>query len=397
MTNSFIHFARPDYGEEEVAAATEVIRSGWITSGPKTVQFEKDFSRYTCSRYALAVNSCTAGLHLALKALGIGPGDEVVTTPLTFCATVNVILETGATPVLADIGPDLNISPLAIRRVLTSRTRALLPVHMAGLPCHMPEIWNIAATHGLKVVEDAAHAAGSVVDGVPVGGRSNATAFSFYATKNLSTGEGGMVTTNDAELENRMRILCLHGISRDAWNRYSEKGSWFYDVVACGYKYNMSDLTAALGLVQLRKLDNMNRRRTEIAKRYNNAFREMPELELPPDRPGIFHSWHLYILRLNLDQLQIDRAQFIAEMRQRDIGCSVHFIPIPLHSHYRQTLELRDRCSRALAEYPRLLSLPLYSGMTDHEVDRVVVAVQDIVNRFRIRTTVPVDAELVEL
>ena len=395
MNHSFIRFARPDYDDEEIAALTEVVRSGWTTSGPKTAQFEKEFQEYTSARHALAVNSCTAGLHLALAALDIGPGDEVITTPLTFCATVNVILETGATPVLADIGPDLNIDPLAIRKALTPRTRALLPVHIAGLPCAMPAIWDLAAEHGLKVLEDAAHAAGSVVEGEPVGGgQSHATAFSFYATKNLSTGEGGMVTTNDAELENRMRILCLHGISRDAWNRYSERGSWFYDVVEGGFKYNMSDLTAALGLVQLRKLDRMNRRRVEIARLYNEAFRGLAELELPPDRAGVGHAWHLYILRLRLDRLQIDRAQFFEEMRHRGIGCSVHFIPIPLHSYYQGVLEMRDPCTRALAEYPRLLSLPLYSKMTDDETVRVIHAVRDVVCKFNVRTSEAVGAEL---
>jgi dTDP-4-amino-4,6-dideoxygalactose transaminase len=389
MSDLFVNFARPDYGEEEIAALTEVVRSGWTSSGPKTAEFEKAFKEYTTARHALAVNSCTAGLHLALAALDIGPGDEVVTTPLTFCATVNVILERGATPVLADVGPDLNIDPIAIRKALTSRTRAVLPVHIAGLPCAMPDIWNLAAEYGLKVVEDAAHAAGSMVNGMPVGGgRSDATAFSFYATKNLSTGEGGMVTTNDSELENRMRILCLHGISRSAWSRYSENGNWFYDVVEQGFKYNMSDLTAALGLVQLRKLDRMNRRRAEIATLYDDAFREIPELELPPDRVAGGHAWHLYILRLNLDRLVIDRARFFDEMRRRGIGCSVHFIPIPLHTYYRRMLEMRDPCTRALAEYPRLLSLPLYSSIRDDEARRVIESVRNIVSEFKTRTTV---------
>src|SRR5579863_6264984 len=258
MNLPFIPFARPDYADAEVAEVADAIRSGWVTTGPKTAQFEREFREYAGARHALAVNSCTAGLHLALAALGMGPGDEVITTPLTFCATVNVILQVGATPVLADIGPDLNIDPAAVERVITARTRAILPVHIAGLPCDMRSIWEIARRHGLKVVEDAAHAAGSRLDGLPIGGGgSDAVAFSFYATKNLSTGEGGMVVTPDSALEERMRLLCLHGISRDAWNRYSEKGNWYYEVVACGFKYNLSDILAALGLVQLRKLEAM--------------------------------------------------------------------------------------------------------------------------------------------
>ena len=383
MNTPFLKFAQPDFDDAEIAEVAAAIRSGWATTGPRTAQFEQEFREYVQARHALAVNSCTAGLHLALAALGIGPGDEVITTPLTFCATVNVILQVGATPVLADIGPDLNIDPAAIRHAITSRTRAIMPVHIGGLPCDMQEIWRIARQHGLKVIEDAAHATGSQIAGVPVGtGQSDAVAFSFYATKNLSTGEGGMVTTEDPELERRMRTLCLHGIGRDAWNRYSEKGNWYYEVVECGFKYNMSDIMAALGLVQLHKIERMTARRSEIARRFNQAFAEMPEFELPPTRPGDRHCWHLYALRLHLDRLSIDRAQFIDEMRRKGIGCSVHFIPIPLHPYYRSALPIGDPCARALAEYPRLVSLPLYSAMTNDDVERVVDAVSDIASRF---------------
>jgi dTDP-4-amino-4,6-dideoxygalactose transaminase len=384
MSVPFIPFARPDYSEAEFAAVAETLRSGWITTGPRTAEFEREFKHYVRAGHALAVNSCTGALHLALAALGIGPGDEVITTPLTFCATVNVILEVGATPVLADVGPDLNIDPIAIRRAITSRTRAIVPVHLGGLPCDMDAVWSMAGEFQLKVVEDAAHAAGARIAGTPIGGgRSDAVAFSFYATKNLSTGEGGMVTTHSAELESRLRTLCLHGISRDAWKRYAEKGNWYYEVVDCGFKYNMSDIMAALGLVQLRKLEAMTERRIDIARRFSEAFREMPELELPPDRADVRHCRHLYILRLRLESLALDRARFIEEMHHRGIGCSVHFIPIPLHPYYRSALEVRDPCSRALSEYPRLVSLPLYSNMTDAEVERVIEAVRDIVVRNR--------------
>ena len=393
MSNPFLPFARPDYSEEEISEVAATLRSGWITSGPRVDRFEREFGQYVGAGHALAVNSCTAGLHLALAALGIGPGDEVITTPLTFCATINVILQVGATPVLADIGPDLNIDPAAIRRAITGRTRAVIPVHIGGLPCAMREIWDLADQYRIKVVEDAAHAAGAQIAGAALGGgRSDAVAFSFYATKNLSTGEGGMVTTHSADLERRLRTLCLHGINRDAWNRYAENGSWYYEVVECGFKYNMSDIMAALGLVQLRKLETMTQRRIEIARRYNDAFREMPELELPPDRAGVRHCWHLYILRLRLEKLAVDRAQFIEELRQRGIGASVHFIPIPLHPYYRATLPMTDACARALAVYPRLVSLPLYSNMTDDEADRVIEAVRDIVVRTRVasRARLPV-------
>lgn len=385
MNEPYIPFARPDYSEEEVQEVADAIRSGWVTTGPRTAKFEVEFKKYVGASHALAVNSCTGGLHLALDALGIGPGDEVITTPLTFCATINVILQVGATPVLADVGPDLNLDVEAIRRAVTPKTRAVIPVHLAGLPCDMEGIWQLAGEYGLKVIEDAAHAAGSHLAGTPIGGGlSDAVAFSFYATKNLSTGEGGMVTTQDAALEQRLRSLCLHGINRDAWNRYAEKRSWYYEVSACGHKYNMSDIMAALGLVQLRKLETMTERRAEIARRYNQAFEEMPELELPPNREGVRHCWHLYVLRLRLDRLHRDRAAFIEEMQQRGIGCSVHFIPIPLHPYYRQALALRDPCKRALTEYPRLISLPMYSNMTDAEVERVIGAVRHVVAQNKV-------------
>jgi dTDP-4-amino-4,6-dideoxygalactose transaminase len=331
---------------------------------------------------------------LALAAMELEPGDEVITTPLTFCATVNTILEAGGTPVLADIGEDLNIDPRAISAAITDRTRAILPVHYGGLPCRMQEIWQLARDRGLKVIEDAAHAAGAAYNGGPIGsGPSDAVAFSFYATKNLCTGEGGMVTTPSPELYERMRILCLHGISRGAWNRYAEKGNWYYEVVERGFKYNMSDIMAAIGIHQLRKLDRMNARRAEISAAYNRAFADIPEVELPPERAGAVHAWHLYALRLNLDTLSIDRAQFFEEMRGRGIGCSVHFIPIPLHPYYRRTLEMRDPCTRALNEYPRLLSLPLYPKMTDEEVRRVTDTVQDIVHAFKRRVMAPVSSD----
>jgi len=286
----------------------------------------------------------------------------------------------------------LNIDPKAIARRITPRTRAILPVHVAGLPCEMETIWETARRHGLLVLEDAAHAAGAFYRGTPIGGgRSDAAAFSFYATKNLTTGEGGMVTTPSAALEERMRILCLHGISRDAWNRYSEDGNWYYEVVECGFKYNMSDIAAAMGLAQLKRLEAMNTRRAEIARRYSAALVEMPEVETPPERADCRHAWHLYILRLNLERLMIDRARFFDEMKRRGIGCSVHFIPIPLHPYYRKTLELRDPCTRALAEYPRLLSLPLCSKMSDEDVERVIEAVRDIVVQNSVRQTVASD------
>lgn len=437
MNEGFIEFARPDYGDAEIAAAASALASGWTTTGPRTAAFEKAFCEYTGAAHALGVNSGSAALHLALAALEIAPGDEVITTPLTFCATVNAILLTGATPILADIGDDLNISPDAIRRAITPHTRAIVPVHLAGLPCDMEAIGRIAGEYGLFVVEDAAHAAGASLvrnsgtgdefsrreaaqntamvggqDGgqttacafgdsndisksVPVlapnctrvgAGASDAVAFSFYATKNLSTGEGGMVTCHDPRLRERMRILSLHGINHDAWDRHGAKDTWAYDVVECGFKYNMSDLVAAIGLAQLARLDEMNRRRAAIARAYNAAFAGWPELELPPDSAACKHAWQLYILLLNLGLLRMDRSRFIEEMRRRGVGCSVHFKPIPMHPYYRERLGISETaCPRARDEYPRLVSLPLSSRLDDAEVARVIAAVRDTVRTRRCR------------
>jgi dTDP-4-amino-4,6-dideoxygalactose transaminase len=374
----FLPFHIPSIGQEEIEEVVSALRSGWITTGPRTAQFERDFSEYTGAAHALAVNSCTAALHLSLVGLMIGPGDEVITTPLTFCATANVILETGATPVLVDIGRDLNLDPSKVVRAITSRTKAILVVHLGGLPCDMAAFWGIAKAFNLKIIEDAAHAIGAEYNGRRIGqGESDAVAFSFYATKNMTTGEGGMVTTPSEELLGRMKILCLHGISCDSWNRYTEKGNWHYDVLERGYKYNLSDIQAALGIHQLRKLSQMNARRAEIAARYNAAFDDIQELETPPRDRG--HAWHLYMLRLNLGRLKIDRAQFIETMRAEGIGCSVHFIPVPIHTYYRRTLEMRDPCDTAMAEYLRLVSLPLYPRMSDESVDRVIATVKHVI------------------
>jgi dTDP-4-amino-4,6-dideoxygalactose transaminase len=391
----FIPFHRPSIGEEEIAEVVAALRSGWLTSGPRTAQFEEEFRAYVQAPQALAVSSCTAGLHLALAALGLGPGDEVITTPMTFCATVNTILQVGATPVLADIGPDGNIDPDSIARRITSRTKAIVPVHLAGLPCDMDAIWSLARQYGLKVVEDAAHAVGTHWRGLPIGaaqpdGASDAVAFSFYATKNLTTGEGGMVTTQDGQLSDRMRVLCLHGISRDAWNRYSESGNWFYQVVECGFKYNLTDIQSALGIHQLRKQEAFVAQRAAWARLYSEAFADLEEVEVPPDSASGRHCWHLYCLRLNLDRLAIDRRAFIEALRTRNIGASVHFIPIPLHPVYAElAARPENQCPVALGLYPRLVSLPLCPSMSEEDVRYVASTVREIAQGARIRETVP--------
>ena len=396
MSHPFIPFHLPSIGDEEVQEVADTLRSGWLTTGPRTAQFEKDFAAYVDSSHALAVNSCTAGLHVALAGLGIGGGDEVITTPLTFCSTVHTILHTGAKPVLADVGPDGNIDPEEMERSITPRTRALLPVHLAGLPCEMDDIWDIARRHGLLVVEDAAHAAGSKYAGRQIGaGRaessepaSDATAFSFYATKNMTTGEGGMVTSPNETLAARMRMLSLHGMNRDAWNRYSERGNWYYEVAEPGFKYNLTDVQSALGIHQLRKLESFIETRRRYAEIYRQELGDVEEVEIPSERPGTRHAWHLYILRLNLDLLNIDRQGFITSLRNKGVGSSVHFIPIPLHPYFAGLRLGERRCDYALELYPRIVSLPLYPAMTEEQVCYVAKCVKEIVAEQRAKTQV---------
>lgn len=379
----FVMFSPPAIGEEEIAEVIDSLRSGWITTGPKTRRFEAAFAERVGAPAALGVSSCTAALHTALLALGVGPGDEVVTTPLTFCASVNVIEHLGARPVLADIEPDtLNIDPATVEAAVTPRTRAVLVVHYAGHPVDLAAIRAIAEAHGLAIVEDAAHAFPASYRGVPIGAGPNPVAFSFYATKNLTTGEGGMLTGEPALIE-RGRLISLHGMNRDAWMRYDVGGSWFYEVTEPGFKYNMSDVQAGLGLAQLRRIDALQRRRQRIVRAYSEAFAGLDALETPVERPDVQHAWHLYPLRLRLQALRIDRARFIAELTERRIGSSVHFIPIHLHPYYRDRYGFRpDDFPVTVANYRRLVSLPLNAVMTDEETGAVIEAVVDIVERY---------------
>ena len=381
-----IPYALPLIGEAEIAQVTEALRSGWITTGPKTTEFERRFAGYVGASHGLGVNSCTAALHLALLGAGVGPGDEVVTTPLTFCATVNTILHVGARPVLADVDPQtLCLSPERVIERLTSRTKAILPVHYAGCPADMDAFTRIAADRGLEVIEDAAHAIGTQSRGRPVGSIGDFTCFSFYATKNLTTGEGGMLTTENTEASDRLRKMALHGMSRDAWKRYTNAGSWQYEVEAAGFKYNMTDIAAGMGLAQLDRFDAMQEVRARYVERYNQAFAEAG-FELPADSelPGDRHSWHLYVLRLDPLQLTIERGQFIDELKAAGIGTSVHFIPIHLHSFYQRELEVRPGdfpvTERA---YSRMVSLPLYPRMSEDDVDYVIERVLDIARKHR--------------
>ena len=381
-----VPYHKPSIGREEIDEVVKTLESGWLTTGPRTMEFEREFREYVGVPYALAVNSCTAGLHLALAALKIGPGDEVITTPLTFCATVNVIMHVGATPVLADVLPDGNIDPASVEARITGKTRAIIPVHLAGLPVQMDKIWALARKHRLYVIEDCAHSIGSHYQGWPIGAGnpdtgfySDACAYSFYATKNLTTGEGGMVTTHDQTVAESLKRLCLHGINKDAWNRYSEKGNWFYEVVEPGFKYNMSDIQSAIGIHQLRKIEAFTAARTKFAHMYHQLLGDVAEVETPPDRADSRHAWHLYTLRLNLDKLTINRGDFVNLMRDRGVGTSVHFIPIPLHPFFGTFAHKpENQVPKALELYPRLISLPLYPAMTEEQVVFVANAVKEI-------------------
>jgi dTDP-4-amino-4,6-dideoxygalactose transaminase len=375
----------PCLGDEEYEEVLDTLRSGWITMGPKTRQFEEAFARHVGASHAIAVSSCTAGLHVALVAGNVGPGDEVITTPLTFCSTANVIIHQGAVPVLADVRPDTyNIDPEEIEKRLTPRTKALIPVHLGGQPCEMEAIQALAEQHDLLVIEDAAHALGAEYKGRRIGTFSDVTVFSFYATKNLTTGEGGMVCTEDEDLAERISILRLHGISSDAWKRYSDKGSWYYEVLLPGYKYNMTDVQAALGLHQLAKQERFQELREEYARIYTEAFADLSEIQAPYVEEHVRHAWHLYLIRLDLERLTIDRGQFIEALRRENVGASVHFIPLHLHPYLQQQYGFK-KGDYPVAEkvYEGIVSLPLYPKMTREDVDDVIEAVSRVISSSR--------------
>jgi dTDP-4-amino-4,6-dideoxygalactose transaminase len=391
VRDTFLPFSPPLIGQEEIDEVVESLRTGWITTGPKVKRFEEEFASFIGSPAALALSSGTGALHIALATLGIGPGDTVITTPMTFCSSVHVIEQVGAKPVLVDVQPDtLNIDPAKIEEVLKLATRnsklevkALLPVHLYGHPCDMKAIMDIAKKYNLKVIEDAAHALPAKFNGNIIGTIGDLTAFSFYSTKNITTAEGGMLT-GKSELIEEARLWSLHGMDRDAWKRYSSEGSWYYEVIRPGFKYNMPDIAAAIGIQQLRKLNKFQTRRKGIVSRYNEAFSKFEELQIPVKRPEVEHAWHLYVIRLNLNCLKISRNQFIEELKVRNIGTSVHFIPVHLHPYYRDKYGYKpEDFPIAYREYQRIVSLPLYPKMTDQDVEDVIEAVTEVVQRFR--------------
>lgn len=383
----FLPFALPEIGEEEIAEVADALRSGWVTTGPKTRRFEQDFVAFLGddSLQAIAVNSATAGLHLALEAVGIGPGDEVITTTHTFTATAEVVRYLGADVKLVDIDPaTLNIDPVALEAAITPATKAIMPVHYAGLAVDMDAIQAIAQKHGLKVIEDAAHALPTTYKGQLIGTlKSDAVVFSFYANKTMTTGEGGMLVTRDKDLAARAKVMRLHGINRDAFDRFTAKvPSWYYEIVAPGFKYNLTDIAAALGLHQLKRLPGFQVRREQIAQRYDEAFADLPLIRPPrPVHAGDTHSWHLYVTRL-ADDAPIDRDAFIDSLFADGIGVSVHYIPLHLHPYWKERYDLRpEQFPHSQKAYERMVTLPLYTRMTDADVERVITAVRKALGR----------------
>ncbi len=381
----FLPYNRPLISEEEIAEVVDTLRSGWLTTGPKVRRFERELARYTGAPQALALSSGTAALHLALAAAGVGPDDEVITSALTFASCAHVVVHLGARPVLADIAEDdYNIDPAEIERRLTPRTRALMPVDYGGQPCRLDPIVEMAHARSLFVLEDAAHAIGARYRDRPVGSITDATAFSFYATKNLATGEGGALTSADPQIDARARMLSLHGMSRDAWKRYEAGGSWHYEIEAAGFKYNLTDIQAALGLGQLARLEATTDRRAALAARYTAGLAGAAEIITPTARPEVRHAWHLYVIRLRTEALRIDRARFIERLAERKIGSSVHFIPVYKHPYYREGFGFRPQDFPVTERvYESIISLPLYPLMTEADVDRVVEAVCEIARAER--------------
>jgi perosamine synthetase len=353
--------------------------------GPKTIKFEEQFNAYIGARKSVAVNSWTAAGHLALEAFGIKPGDEVILPTMTFPATAEIVCYFGAVPILVDVDPGtLNISLEAIQKAITPKTKAIIPVHYGGQPCDMDEIMDIAAHFKLKVMEDAAHSLPATYKSRKIGTIADVTCFSFYATKTLSTGEGGMICTNDEDIADRCTIMRLHGINRDAWKRYTEAGSWYYEVVAPGYKYNFTDLQASLGLPQLKKVDYMWNCRQKIADKYTEALKDNELIELHTIKSDRESSWHLFPVRLNLEKIKLNRAQFIEEMKKANVGVGVHFMPVHQHLFYKNTFNLTDASFPVASDvFPRLMSLPIYPGMSVEHVDKVINVLTELLNKFK--------------
>ncbi len=379
-----IPFHKPFMDETELNEVVDTIRSGWWTTGPKSLKFENEFNSYIGAGYSIAVSSWTAAAHLALEAIGIKRGDEVIVPAVTFTATAEIICYFGAKPVIVDVQRDTyNIDPFEIEKALTNKTKAIIPVHFAGQPCDIDEISDIASKNNLKVIEDAAHALPSFYKGRKIGTLSDVTCFSFYATKTLATGEGGMICTEDPGIAKRCSIMRLHGINSDAWKRYTSEGSWYYEVIAPGYKYNFTDIQASLGLAQLKKIELLQNMREEIYNKYNEGFRDNECLNLYKIKPDRKSSFHLYPVEVITDKLKINRAEFIDELKNAGIGVSVHFIPLYRHPYYRDTFNLLEvQFPRSEAIYSSVISLPIWPGMSENQVGTVIETVNRLTVKF---------------
>ncbi len=385
--NSFIPLSRPTIEKDEIREVVDTLKSGWLTTGPKVIKFEEKFKEYVGSKFAIAVNSGTAALHLAYMACGIKDGDEVITTPLTFASTVNMLEVIGAKAVFVDINQDtFNIDVEKMEEKITSKTKAIIPVHFAGRPCEMDRILEIAKKHKLLVIEDAAHAVGTEYKNRRIGaGSSQAVCFSFHPIKNITTGEGGMVTTNNEELADKIRLLRFHGISKEAWKRYQKGASPLYEILVPGYKYNMMDIQAAIGLAQLKKLDYFIKIRTKLAKEYNEAFRNMAGIiHASMGGDNFRHAWHLYIVMFKTEYLKISREEIMLELQKRNIGCGIHFIAIHLHPYYKKKYGYR-RGDLPKAEYvsDRIVSLPLFPKLQTADLRRVIESVREILENYK--------------
>ncbi len=382
----FLPFNQYSFDEREKNAVLEVLESAWITTGPKTKQFEKEFAEYIGCKHAIALNSCTAGLHLSLLANDIGIGDEVIVPDITFTSTANIVVHTGGRPIIVDVDPTtLNIDPQKIEEKITKNTKAIIPVHLAGQPCDMDAINKIAEKYNLIVIEDAAHATESFYKGKKVGNMSQLTAFSFYATKNITTAEGGMLTTNDDQLAEKIRVLSLHGLSKDAWKRYSNEGYKHYDVVCAGYKYNMTDIQSALGIEQLKKIDKFADKRKEHKKTYDQLLSDVPEISFVKEIDNIVHARHLYMVMLDMTKLKVTRDQIMDMMIQQNIGVSVHFMPLHLHTYYKERFNLLpENFPVATKASKSLLSLPFYPNLKKEDIIYVCQKLRDIIEEFKI-------------
>ena len=383
MKEPYIVFGSPYIGEEEIDEVIKTLKSGWLGSGPKVTQFEREFAEYVGAKHAVALNSCTAGLHLSMVCSGLKPGDEVITTTLTFAATANSIVHVGAIPVLVDVDrKTMNIDPDKIEAAITPKTRAIIPVHFAGRPCDMDAINSIAQKHNLIVIEDAAHCIEGKYGDQKIGSISSMTCFSFYVTKNMTTAEGGMITTNDGDIAKKIKSFGLHGMSSDAWKRFSDEGYKHYEVVYPGFKYNMTDIAASLGLCQLPRLDSWMKRREEIWDKYNAAFSDLPCWVPEDPDPLNYHARHLYTLLLDIDNIDLTRDQMIVELHKRGIGTGVHYRALHLHQYYRERFGYKpEDFPNANWISDRTFSIPLSANLSDYEVNRVIAAVTDLIKK----------------